>query len=321
MANQEDYRRWFQAADPPGGGAPGAHLSQETLIEHQGGRLREADRVEAQSHLVRCAECLAAFQQVSRFFEAPREGERPVPPEEVRREWRALRRRLPVDARHAAEGKLSRWFGPWLTLRGGWAVAAGMLLMVIPFGSWALWLQQENRQLARRVQSEQARRAEDQQQTDLDKRRLADEARAKQEQLEAELAELKKPQLDFLIVDLPSARSYERDPQAMPVPRIDLPPTARTFAVVLHATDLPAYPAYELEILDARGQPVMERRQGLTREAASGNFTVKLDRSYFTAGKYTLRVYGQKDGLSRRLGEYPFELRLAPGPPQGTTAR
>ena len=91
--------------------------SEAELIEYQAGRLA-AERHEAvQSHLVRCGTCRATLLDVVAFFEPARPGE--VEPS-LRREWKALERKLPRERRLAWT-----WFSP----RPALALAASLVVV------------------------------------------------------------------------------------------------------------------------------------------------------------------------------------------------
>jgi hypothetical protein len=289
---------------------PGRHLGEEELIAYQQGRLDADEREKSQSHLVRCSVCRDAFRDLTDFFEPAREGEEVISEAEIRREWKALRRRIWPEEKPADRASGLGLAGLLRWPRTAFALAAALVLAITMTGAWALWLRQEKQQLARQLQTEQSAWAERLKQLEQENRGLQEQVGAAKQNYEAQLAELRRPLLNAPIYDVYSQQSIQRsggDSKGNPV---KVPQKARRFTLILNGEGQSQYPDYVIEIIDPKGQSVL-KEGGLIRDSL-GNFSIELDRASMSAGKYRLKLYGQTDKRSQEMAEYVVWLTMLP---------
>lgn len=272
------------------------HLRDDELIEYQQGRLDDREREAVRSHLVHCDECLAAYKNVSDFFEPAREGEEAVSDRDVASEWHTFWQRVRAEDAVAARVPVRKRAGFWLSPRAAFALAASVLVVVGLTGAGALKWRQEQQQVARQWHIEQERVRELEQET----RRLQEQASTLQQTYESQLAELRQPQLNPPSYDVMPQDFIQRSGEAVQPVRI--PPTAKTFRLILIGEGQPRYPDYAVEIISPDGQPVW-RGDGLKRDG-NGDFVMMLQRAFLPPGAYRLKVYGQRGGRSRAIGAY-----------------
>jgi hypothetical protein len=307
MDSQEDFRRRLDIVSRAGQDPSGWHPDEDTLLDYRGERLAADAHERVQAHLVACHECLGVFQDLVGFFAPPPADEAPAPAAEVRRERKALRARLGRATRAAGPTGFLR-FGTWFSLRVVLAVAAGLLLIVLPLGTWGLWLRRENQQLAGRLQAEQQLRTGRADQWAAERRRLEARVGEVEEKYQAQLAELRRPQLNVPLYDVLSRELIERSGPAGSAIPVHVPAGVRTFGLILNGEGRPYYPAYAIEVQNAKGEQVWHS-DGLPR-GRDGNFIVLLDRSFLSDGNYRLIVHGRAGGRTHRLAEYPIDLRV-----------
>ncbi len=139
MRETNELRRYMKAIDGETEDRLGRHLNNDELIAYRQGRMAEAERETAQTHLARCAECLSGFRDVNDFFEAKREDEAEISDPDVRRGWSKLQQRIQSEESLAAfhhETGLARAVMPWLRRRSAkWLVGkeSGRLKLALAF--------------------------------------------------------------------------------------------------------------------------------------------------------------------------------------------
>jgi hypothetical protein len=299
MDTREEFRRYMTAVSREENRLR-RHLREDELIEYQQGRLEDSERDEIQSHLVHCDECLAAFKDVSDFFEPAREGEETLSEAEIAREWRTFWPRVRAEAEIAALAPGGRRAGFWLSRRAAFALAASVLVAVGLTGTWAWQLKQGQQQLARQWRIEQERVRELEQET----RRWQEQANALQQTYESQLAELRQPQLNTPSYDVMTQDFIQRSGEEVQPVRI--PPMAKSFRLILIGQSQPHDPDYVVEIINRNGQPVW-RGEGLKRDG-NGDFVMTLQRAFLPPGEYRLKVYGQRGRGSRMMGDYTIRI-------------
>ncbi len=309
MDKKEEFRHHLKAVRREFENSLGRHLSKEELIDYQQGRLAETAREEAQSHLVQCDVCLAAFKDVSDFFEPAREGEEPVSKVEVGRAWQTFWQRVQPEEKAATGASGLGRAGFWLNRRTTLALAGSLVAAIVLTGAWALWLRQENQQLNRRLQSEQSGGADRLRQLEQENRRAREQAGTLKQEYASELAALRQPQLNAPIFDILSRKSIQRSGGGTETAVVEVPRTTRNFTLILNGEGQPEYPDYVIEILDSNDQLIW-RGEGL-RRSSDRNFVLTLDRAFLSEGPYHLKLYGQKGGRSKGIAEYAIVLRFA----------
>jgi hypothetical protein len=295
---KEEFRQYMKAVGEEFENNPGRHLSEDELIEYQRGRLEETEREKVQAHLVQCDVCLEAFKDVNDFFDPTREGEEAISEREIDQEWKAFWQRVQAEEEAPARAPGLRRAGFWFGPRATFALAASVVLAIGFTVFWALQLRQETQQLARQLQTEQTRLKE----LEQENHRLQEQASAIEQNYESQLAQLRQPQLNLSLYDIYSRESIQRSGEGSEVNPVKVPPTARSFSLILNGEGQPEYPDYVIEIVDQKKQ-VRWRGAGLRRDI-QGNFTMMLDRTFLSPGEYRLKLYGQKGGRSRGIAEY-----------------
>lgn len=82
-----------------------------------------------------------------------------------------------------------------------------------------------------------------------------------------------------------------------------LPANTQAFTLTLFKSKPYEFPAYALEIVDQRGQPVREF-SGLRPVGDEGTLNLTLSRTVFAAGRYQLRLFGQRGKARQKIGQY-----------------
>jgi hypothetical protein len=301
MDTKEVFQEYMKAVNGEFDHDLGCHPNEQELIDYQRGRLDEGEREKIQSHLVQCDDCLAAFKDVSDFFDPPRAGEETIGQVDVKDEWKTFQRRVLTEEFLAAPAPAPRRTGYSLSGRAMFALAAGVILVIGSTVGWAFWLRQKNQQLAKQLQSEQTVWAAQVKELERENRRLQEQATTLQE-IESQLAELRQPQLNVPIYDIFPRDLTQRSTEEIPVNRIQVPSTAKSFALILNGQGQPTFPDYLIEIVD-RSDQLTWYGEGLGRDA-HGNFVITLNRTFLREEQYRLRLYGRRNERSQRIAEY-----------------
>ena len=272
----------------------------ERYVLHQ---LTPDERLAFQEHYFGCDECFERAQIQTRFIASVREASRAGV--------------LAADQRARFRSRLTlslfnqRWAGAWAMP----ALAAILLVAVTMSVLWAISLRRENRQLADRMReqslaSERLQRLEERIRelesngSGLQEERasLKQEIERLKEQLatvgqkhEAELAELRQPDINVPVRNIYPAGDAQRSGRAAEVNRVRVPSGTRTFVLIL-GDYKPGYSAYQLEIRDPSGR-LVARREGLKPDQA-GDLSVMLNRTLLAQGKYMLKLYGGQQPLA-----------------------
>lgn len=299
MNQQEEWRAYLKAAgDQPHDGADD-HLREDELIAYAQGQLDGRREEPVRAHFAACAVCREALQDARDFCEPARPRETAVSEFEIRRAWKTFQPRVAREplAAPTPEGKRVGLPSRRVLL----ALAASVILAFGLTLIWALALRQEKQQLARRLQNEQQHAAERLQKLEQEKREWQAQASALQQKQE-QLAQLNQPELNAPIYDLLSRDFTRRSSGESEVNRITAPATANHVILILNGEGQAAFPDYRLEIVNSQGQIVWQG-SGLQRDG-NGNYVVTLSRTFLTAGRYRLKLYGQRAGRAQMLAEY-----------------
>src|SRR5262245_58153868 len=296
-------------------------LSEERFVRVVTGEMGEQERAQVASHLAACSDCaeeyriLRSLRPLAEQAEAiPGTSTAPEAPE-IKPNLRAVGR---TDARPAA---FWRSFASLVSpARAAFAIAA-LLLISLSLGLLFILLRrgsdreiaQLNRELAERdkamasvresldetrKQLEEAIRRYEQEKTGGDSKRNEDEiARLRQT-----VAELSRPQIDVPIVDLDSS-DPTRGNATGDAWKIEPPPTANFFTLILNITGQQPHSTYAVEIFDSTGKHVW-RGQRL-RMGLEYKVNLTLARRMFPAGRYLITLYGARDGKLEPVADYP----------------
>lgn len=121
--------------------------------------------------------------------------------------------------------------------------------------------------------------------------------------LRDQVKDLSSPQVNAPILDLYPAGSTRGEVQVVQT----VPPEARLFTVVLNPAGRPAFPEYELQIVDAGGDEV--RRDGGLKPNPYGSFSVTLSKDLLGPGDFRVRLVGIDPGGGRQTVE-EYALRI-----------
>jgi hypothetical protein len=331
MNRGEDFGIYLKEASQMFGNH-GHHLSEEEMIAYYQGRAAAAERDSAQAHLAACSACLQSLQDVRDLF-GPRKEE--VSAAEVRQNWEELWAQMQAEkifvnqeaagisaalpARTATRGIASETqrVRSFFRAHARLALAACLALSLVPSGilAWRLWLERQEKQQAQQQVAElhNGKQTLEQQLSELQrsgsdqlnqerKQKIAAETRA--EQLQAQLNEWRQSQqnIPVLGVNLAAERGAGEGL------RVEVPPTAKTFMLSLRFSGRPyEFPKYTIEILNQRGQTALVISE-LKPVLPAGTLNLMINRAELDPGKYRLRIFGQRDGVKRQLGEHELSL-------------
>ena len=279
-------------------------LSDEAMIRAAEGELSEPEREETADHLMACSDCAEEYR-ILRVLKPWAEqasdsiyvNETPI--ESGRTAWAGWSRRL-----------------KWIFSAGApaYAITAALLVVSLACVAWVISLKRENARIAARLNEQLATR-DQASQTLRDARRELEAAARHVERQQTEIAELSRsvddllqPQVNTPINDLEdqSSRGVGNGPTTVTVPA-----GTNLFTLILHVADGPAFPDYELEVIDGRGQ-VLTRAKNL-RKNQVGAFNVSLSRQLLPAGQYRLKLYGIRSGNRVAVAEYQMRLNYRKG--------
>jgi hypothetical protein len=265
----------------------GPHLEVEQLAAYHFEELPDDEAERVQDHLVMCRDCASRLLDLAAFC-APGEDELSQPP--------------PTEFKPSFFQRLRDLIFP---LRPAYALAALSLALSLSLAAWIISLRRQNQALITQVNQRQiARDAEAKKEIEEALRRSV-EARKQVEEIKGELDktlrerdELRKPQLNITIADLPLGET-----RAPGDPRPVIKPDAGGAFFILLIPDPPEpyYSKYAIEILDRNRAPVMDER-GLRRDS-EGGFTMLAPRQLFPPGEYSFNIYGLgRGGRTRVMG-------------------
>jgi len=302
MRQDSELRRYMKAIGKDTAERLGRHLNHDELIAYWQSNMTAPEREAAQTHLLRCDQCLALFRDVNDFFEPRREDEIEMSEFEAHRAWRDLRQRLHNAEVIAAPPSQSSHGRPRFNLRLASAIAAGLLIAITPVGLWALRLRRENQQLAAQVQTlrqeSEARIA----QAENSARQQTEKDRDLIQSLKAELAESKQPQINAPTYGLMPLNLTQRTGEKIAPTVIALPPGVRYFTLTLTMENPEPGANYTLEIVDHLNQ-VVRREEGL-RPDENQSFTIILPNDFLKPGEYRLRLFKRGAPRSKPDAEY-----------------
>lgn len=314
-------------------------LTEDQFARAASGALDNQERSAVARHLIACSDCAEEYRIVRSLKPWATEADQALwatPPIESRQGA------VPVRGQTAGASQ-SFWNSLTGFFPSPAAVAiAAMFFLVLFAGVLLLWNRQElnrelahlNQQLADRDRaldsaqeslSEKQRRLEEletaarREVEKPDQRRTgetgtpsvsagsgADTERLKEEiaTLRQSARDLAQPQLEVPIIDLDP--SPVRGGSSGPTATIDIPPTAKSFTVILNFSG-ESYPTHEVEILEARGRRVW--RGQVRGKGGSRSINLTLSRSSIADGGYRIKLYGLKDGGREQVAEYPLQVR------------
>jgi len=271
------------------------HEVIEQYVRHQ---LSPADRQLFQEHYFGCDECFEQVQLMSRFVAGVRDGSSSG--------VFAGEQGTSV----ASTNRLRTWFVP--------ALAMSFLIAAVLLGVWVLSLRRENQRLAQ--QSSEQREAAEQlrsleakireleasgTESQQEKESLRAEVNRLKEQLAAtgqpEVAQRRTPDVNVPAINIYPLGDTQRSTGSGDINRVNLPPAARSFVLILSDSGGTSS-NYRVEIADTSGR-TLARRAGLKPDK-QGEVSVSLDRSQFSKGRYTVKLFA----AGKKVSEYVVEI-------------
>jgi len=326
VTSNEEFRSYMKAANHTTGDAD-RHLSEAEMLAHCRGEMSEVERESAQAHLVGCEQCIAVFRSARDFLE-PAGADEEVTATETNDAWHSLLRRVqtasPENVSDAGTTVVQAEFQrlpkkSFSNSRISLALAASLL---ISFGVLGLlgWRYRQERQSRRQsqevaVQLESKQRELEQRLLQLEQtggdqvkqereQRLAAEAKRDQLQKELDAAQQAGQNIPVYTAMLSSERGSQVDLQ------LNFATTAPVTLLRLIINKPYEFPEYTVELFDARGE-LVRGISGLRPTGDDGALSVLVNRATLSAGKYKLRLYGQRGKTKKQLGEY--ELTVTAG--------
>jgi len=273
--------------------------NREVVEQYVRHKLSPADRQLFQEHYVSCDECFEQVQLMARFVAGVRDGSSSgvLGGEQVKSV--------------VSTNRLTAWIVP--------ALAMSFLIAAVLLGVWVLSLRRENQRLAQ--QSSEQRQAAEQlrsleakirelEASDTGSRQEAESLRAEvnrlKEQLVAtgqpEVAQRRTPDVNVPAINIYPLGDTQRSTGSGDINRVNLPPAARNFVLILSDSG-GASSNYRVEITDTAGKTIA-RRAGLKPDK-QGEVSVSLDRSQFSKGRYTVKLFA----ASKKIAEYLIEIQ------------
>ncbi len=315
------------------------HPSAQQVAAWLSGASSVAERPGLEQHFIQCAECRAqmamsgqarqpdgALQQSPEFAGLLQLGEQaarqawqerrafaeaaPQPPPrdvEPHRQWWKLWTRGP-----AVEPQRAGFFGS----RSAFAFAT---LLLLSFGllsllAWQLWRERQEKAQAQQLaaQYDESRKELAQRLSQLEQAGGAQLEQERAKLVAAEtLAEQLKTQLNASQAAQQNIPIYERRLSAEKGTgdelRLSLPAHTQAFTLKLFKSKPYEFPEYGLEIIDQRGQRVQEL-SGLRPVGDEGTLNLTLNRATLAAGKYQLRLFGQRGKARQKIGQYELAV-------------
>jgi hypothetical protein len=315
------------------------HPSAQRVAAWLSGGVAAEERLDLEQHFIRCAECRAQMAMIRQARQPERElqqspefanllqlGEQaaqqawqqrrtfaevtPTAPSrdsEMRAEWWRFWQRA-----HAGESPPAGFFGT----RGALALAAMLLLSfgLMSLLAWQLWQERREKEQARQLaaQYDDSRKELAQRLSQLEQaggeqlkqeREKRVEAETRAEQLKVQLNTSQAGQQNIPVYD----RHLSAEKGTSDELSLGIPASTQAFTLRLFKRNPYDFPEYVLEILNQRGQKVSELT-GLRPVGEDGTLNLALNRTSFEAGKYQLRLFGQRGRVRQRIGQYELSL-------------
>jgi hypothetical protein len=295
-------------------------LTEEQFTRAVTEEMASQERAQLAKHLIACSDCAEEYRILRSLRPLAEQAESilaastaPDVPE-GRPKLRAIER---ADARPSAFWQ--RFAALVSPARAAFALAALLLISLAPSLWFFLLRQGSDREIAqlnlelaerdralasvRESLDESRRRLEEtirrfeQEKPGSDSKRYEDEIA----ELRQSIAELSRPQIDVPIVDLDSS-GPTRGNVTGETTKIEPPPTANFFTLILNITGHLSHSTYVVEIFDSTGKQVW-RGQRL-RKGPENKVNLTLARRMFPAGRYMIKLLGLRDGKQEPVADY-----------------
>ena len=287
--NDEQLRALWQTAAPVA--ARGECLSDDFLLRAGADDLTFTEREQLAAHLANCPACVEAWRIARAAFTWAEDTARDLAPQPVTPPVPGWRER----------------FADWLSVPS-LAMAAALLLTTIGLGVWTRALMQERQALQARVHKQQDELAEvpalreQLNAAQNDGQTTASTLTAENSRLREELVALTQPQLEVPIIDADPV-NLTRGSGSSTVTRVEVPPSAQMFTVILHLSQEPASKDLLIEWREAQSKKELWRRE--VKKGDAPNLTLTLARRNVPAGKYRVVIATAK---GKPLDQFDVEV-------------
>jgi hypothetical protein len=294
-------------------------LTEEQFQRAITGEISQPDRAQAAKHMITCQDCAEEYRILRSL--------RPLV--EAMESTLAASAEI-AQAKRSDERSGTRNSTLWERLAvfvsptRAIAASAVLLLISLALGIWLISLRkgnereiaQLNRELAERDralvstreslnearrQLEETIRQTEQQKSSSDSKQVKEEIA----QLRQTITELSKPQIDVPIIDLDPS-SPTRGNSTGSLSKIETPPTANFFTLILNITGPQQHSNYEVEIFDSNGKQFWRGQRLRNSRERSVNLT--LARRMFPAGRYLIKLYGLRNDAREPVADYPVMI-------------
>jgi hypothetical protein len=323
MRHQEEFRAYMKAANGTSGSNDDRHLTEAQVIAFCRGEISAPERDYAETHLVSCERCLAAFRSARDFLEPAGNDEEEITAAETDAAWNSLWTEVQPNAstnvqRDATTTVVSADFqrsrDKTLLSLATLPLAACLLLSlgVLGWQTWRLFTERRSRQQSQEIaaQLENRQRELEQRLKQLEQtggnqlqqereQRLA--AEAERDQLQDRLSQLGHEEVPVYTARLSSERGAEDDV------RVRFSSVNKAARLKLLISKPYEFPEYVVELADESGRVVM-KASGLRPRGDDGALALRINRTAFSAGKYKLRLFGGKE--KKPLGEYGVSVTV-----------
>jgi hypothetical protein len=257
-------------------------LSEALLLRAGADDLTSSEREQLAAHLAGCTDCVEAYRIARSAYAWANEAAPSLAPQPATQPVIGWRERF------------AGWFG-LLTSGPSFALATALALAVLGFGVWTNSLTRERQALQARLKQQQDELAQvpalqaqinELQTSQTQSQTTRDTFAAENKRLNEELIALTQPQLEVPIVDA-DPTSLMRGGGQSTLTRIEVPPSAALFTVILHLSD-PARKDLLIVWRDAQTKKELWRRE--VKKGDAHNLTLTLARRNIPAGKYRVAI-------------------------------
>lgn len=250
---------------------PESHPEIDDLVAYQAGEMDEESEGRLHEHLMACPECLDRLSELEGFVEAGERGPTEVRDLDEAAAWRALRPRWKNPEK--APRKIPETESDPGSAKLPWTLAASFLVAALGMGLWAGLTSTE----VTRLRGELAEHT--------------GEARPGASVVHELFAGA-------------TQRVVDRDGDAH---RLDLGTSgADQFTLLLHLPEAPEHDAYEAALHESTDE--REQWRGTVYRDRGGVFPLTVPRSFLTADRYRITLYGLTGDRRQLLATYTLEL-------------
>jgi hypothetical protein len=293
-------------------------LTADEITSAAEGRTSEDNRIKVTDHLMACSDCAQEYRiltslepwadQVAVFSGAASSSPRLVQVEREKRSgaWRG--------------DWWSRFGAAFSTAGAAYAMATALLVVTLAVIVWMVTQRREGQQVIARLDQEVAQRDQTltatkesldetrRQLEEANRRGSSSEQAQKYEgqiaELQRNLDELSRPQMNAPIIDLEPQGSTRG--ASLAAKTIEVPSSANLFTLVLNVAGEQNYSSFALEIAERSGK-VIWRGAGL-RKSQFNTFTVTLSRRLLPTGSYHIKLYGVGGNQTKMVEDYAVQI-------------